>query len=521
MSRSRAPRARSSPRPASPIDLLVNNASLLGPSPQPALAEYPLDALRQRLRGQRARARSRSSSSRSRDSRRARPILNITSDAAVEPYEGWGGYGSSKAALEQLTAILAVEQSALRVYAVDPGDMNTQMHQEAFPGEDISDRPPPEESVPGLLALIEGSLPSGRYRAREPGRGAGMSAALAQLAPPAEATEPPESRGLGRDDVAMLVATRGDGRLVHARFPDLPRVPATPATCSSSTPRPRCRPRSPRGSAGGPVELRLSTPARRRRAGSSSCARAAGSPSPRPPVGARLELPGGAHAELLAPYAGGERLCVARLELSGEPLEAYLAPPRPADPLRLRARRPWPLEAYQTVFAREPGSAEMPSAGRPFTAELVTRAGDAAASLVAPADAAHRRLLARAGRAPRTPSATASRPRPPRLVERRPRLGRARRSPSARPSSARWRPSRRPTAPSAPGEGWTSLVVTPERGLRAVDGLLTGWHEPESSHLQHARGGRRAASCSRAPTTRPRARGYRWHEFGDVHLILP
>jgi len=94
-------------------------------------------------------------------------ILNVTSDAAVEPYEGWGGYGSTKAALEQLTAILAAEHPPLRIYAVDPGDMRTQMHQDAFPGEDISDRPLPEESVPGLLALIEGSLPSGRYRARE------------------------------------------------------------------------------------------------------------------------------------------------------------------------------------------------------------------------------------------------------------------------------------------------------------------------------------------------------------------
>jgi NAD(P)-dependent dehydrogenase (short-subunit alcohol dehydrogenase family) len=94
-------------------------------------------------------------------------ILNITSDAAVESYPGWGGYGSSKAALEQLSAILAVEHPELLVYAVDPGDMRTQLHQEAFPDEDISDRPPPEESVPGLLALIEGSLESGRYRASE------------------------------------------------------------------------------------------------------------------------------------------------------------------------------------------------------------------------------------------------------------------------------------------------------------------------------------------------------------------
>ena len=94
-------------------------------------------------------------------------ILNITSDAAVEAYEGWGGYGASKAALEQLSSVLAAERPDLRVYAADPGDMNTRMHQDAFPGEDISDRPPPRDSVPGLLALVEGDLPSGRYRAAE------------------------------------------------------------------------------------------------------------------------------------------------------------------------------------------------------------------------------------------------------------------------------------------------------------------------------------------------------------------
>jgi NAD(P)-dependent dehydrogenase (short-subunit alcohol dehydrogenase family) len=93
-------------------------------------------------------------------------IVNVVSDAAFEAYEAWGGYGSSKAALAQLSAVLAVEHPGLRVYAVDPGDMRTQMQQDAFPGEDISDRPPPEESVPGLLALIEGDLPSGSYRAR-------------------------------------------------------------------------------------------------------------------------------------------------------------------------------------------------------------------------------------------------------------------------------------------------------------------------------------------------------------------
>ena len=148
------------------IDLLVNNASVLGPSPQPALARYPLDELERvyRVNVLAPVALAQLAVPRLPD---GGCIINVTSDAAVEPYEGWGGYGSSKAALEQVSAILAAEQPALRVYAVDPGDMRTQMHQEAFPGEDISDRPPPQDSVPGLLALIEGRLPSGRYRARD------------------------------------------------------------------------------------------------------------------------------------------------------------------------------------------------------------------------------------------------------------------------------------------------------------------------------------------------------------------
>ena len=149
-------------------DLLVNNASLLGPSPQPRLADYPLDVFRAvyeanvtaplaliqlalPLLAQSPQGR----------------ILNVTSDAGVEGYEGWGGYGSSKAALEQLSKVLAAEHPELRVWWVDPGDMNTQMQQEAYPGEDVSDRPPPEESVPGLLRLLDDDRPSGRYQARD------------------------------------------------------------------------------------------------------------------------------------------------------------------------------------------------------------------------------------------------------------------------------------------------------------------------------------------------------------------
>ena len=149
-----------------PLDLLVNNASALGPTPLPALANYPLDELRRVYEVNMLAPLALIQLALPRFSEGAR-VLNITSDAAVEPYETWGGYGSSKAALAQLTTILGAENPGLRVYAVDPGDMRTQMQQDAFPGEDISDRAPPEESVPGLLELIEGRLPSGSYRARE------------------------------------------------------------------------------------------------------------------------------------------------------------------------------------------------------------------------------------------------------------------------------------------------------------------------------------------------------------------
>jgi NAD(P)-dependent dehydrogenase (short-subunit alcohol dehydrogenase family) len=148
-----------------PVALVVNNASTLGASPLPSLRDIAADVLRRVL-----------------DVNVVAPvallqeldphltpgatIVNVTSDAGVEAYEGWGGYGASKAALEQASRVLAAERPDLRVLVVDPGDMRTEMHQDAFPGEDISDRPDPADSVPGLLALIEGDQPSGRYEAR-------------------------------------------------------------------------------------------------------------------------------------------------------------------------------------------------------------------------------------------------------------------------------------------------------------------------------------------------------------------
>src|ERR687885_2496028 len=151
-------------REAGGLDALVNNASILGPSPQPPLLDYPLDALEEVYRTNTLAPLALIQAVRHELKPEAR-ILNITSDAGDEPYPGWGGYGPSKAALEHLSAILAAENPSLRVHWVDPGDMRTQMHQEAFPGEDISDRPPPEDSVPGFIALIEGERASGRWQA--------------------------------------------------------------------------------------------------------------------------------------------------------------------------------------------------------------------------------------------------------------------------------------------------------------------------------------------------------------------
>jgi len=149
------------------LDLLVHNAGELGPSPLPRLAAYPLDALRGVLETgvlaplaltQLALPALRATGG---------TIVTLSSDAAVEAYEGWGGYGSGKAALDRLAAVLGVEEPGLRVYAFDPGDMRTAMHQRAFPGEDISDRPEPGSVVPALLRLLDEGPPSGRYRAAE------------------------------------------------------------------------------------------------------------------------------------------------------------------------------------------------------------------------------------------------------------------------------------------------------------------------------------------------------------------
>ena len=325
-----------------------------------------------------------------------------------------------------------------------------------------------------------------------------------------EAHEPPEVRGEGRDDVALLVATRHDLALVHARFHDLPRflsagdllVVNASATLPAALEVRLGRKR---------LQLWLSTPAPdgtwlvELRTGDRR-------PYPRLPLGARLELPGGVHAELLANFVGSERLAVARFELD-EPLENYLR--RHGQPIRYGyVPEPWPLEAYQTVFAREPGSAEMPSAGRPFTAELVTELV-ARGVLVAPVTLHTGVSSLEHGERPfperfHIPAATA------RLVNAVRAWGGHVIAVGTTVVRALETVAVADGTVSA-GQGWTNLVVTPERGILAIDGLLTGWHDLDASHLLllEAIGGDLVGRSYAAGAT------YRRHEFGDMHLLLP
>jgi NAD(P)-dependent dehydrogenase (short-subunit alcohol dehydrogenase family) len=149
------------------LDLLVNNASELGPSPLPPLARYPLDALRAVYETNVVAPLALTQLLLPHVRAAGGVVLNISSDAAVEAYPGWGGYGSAKAALDHLSAVLAAVEPDIRCYAVDPGDLRTDMHQAAFPGEDISDRPLPDTIVPAFMRLLEVRPPSGRYRASE------------------------------------------------------------------------------------------------------------------------------------------------------------------------------------------------------------------------------------------------------------------------------------------------------------------------------------------------------------------
>jgi S-adenosylmethionine:tRNA ribosyltransferase-isomerase len=303
-----------------------------------------------------------------------------------------------------------------------------------------------------------------------------------------EAHEPPEARGLARDDVRMLVA-RGDGRLVHARARDLPDflragdlvVINTSATLPAALPA--------RRTDGTELELRLSTPLPG--AGEDRWVvelRAGAEPFSGGRAGDVLDLQGGGRATLEAPYLTGARLWAARLELP-----------------------------YETAYATEPGSAEMPSAGRPVTPAVLTALATRGVT-VAPIVLHTGVSSPERGERPyperfRVPAETA------RLVEATRRWGGRVIAVGTTVVRALETVARSDGSVEA-GEGWTALVVTPARGVRIVDGLLTGWHEPEASHLDmlEAIAGRTLVERSYAAALQA---GYLWHEFGDVHLILP
>lgn len=328
-----------------------------------------------------------------------------------------------------------------------------------------------------------------------------------------EAREPPEARGRGRDDVALLVATRHDLGLTHARFGDLPRFLSAGdlLVVNTSATLPAALDASLDGRQ---VQLWLSTPTPD---GSWLVEVRTGDrrPHPAPDVPARLELSGGGRAELVARVAGGRRLLVARIDVDG-PLEDYLQ--AHAQPIRYaHVPEPWPLEAYQTVFALEPGSAEMPSAGRPFTTELVTEL-TARGVVVAPVTLHTGVSSLEHGEPPfperfDVPRSTA-------------RLVNAVRGWGGRVIAVGTTVVRAietvatPDGTVSEGGGWTRLVVTPERGVFAIDGLLTGWHDEQSTHLEllEAVAGRELLDRSYHAAL---AGDYRWHEFGDLHLILP
>jgi S-adenosylmethionine:tRNA ribosyltransferase-isomerase len=355
-----------------------------------------------------------------------------------------------------------------------------------------------------------------------------------------EATEPPEARGLKRDDVRMLVSNVERDSIAHARFRDLPRwlsegdllVVNTSGTLNAAL--------SVSTDAGEPFELHLSThlpggfwTVEVRRPGP-----IASLPYHDAAAGLALHLPAGARATLLAPYPlvanldSPSRLWMAALKLP-DPVHAYLA--RYGFPIRYGyVKRPWPSSMYQTVFANEPGSAEMPSAGRPFTPELVTRLV-ARGVEVAP-------LLLHTG------VASLEDHEPPYEEFYRVSRETAERVNAARRAGHRIiavgttvvRALETVTDPSGtthPGEGWTNLVITPDRALRSVNSLVTGLHEPRATHLamlervvaaaarDHAADLTISASiCGPCHLERAyaeaRRHGYLWHEFGDSHLIL-
>ena len=332
-----------------------------------------------------------------------------------------------------------------------------------------------------------------------------------------EAREPPEERGLARDEVRLMIARRAAGTIEHACFRDLADFldPGDLLVINNSATVPAAVPARTDG--GDEYELRFAGPApsmggdwwivELRADGGASAHLSAR-------AGERLALPAGGSAAIVAPYAGGRRLWLARIR-SPEPVPEYLW--RYGHPIRYGyVRDAWPLDAYQTVYALEAGSAEMPSAARPFSGDLV--AGLVARGVLLAPITLHTGLSSpERGEGPHAERFEVS--------EQTARLVNAVHDWGARVVAVGTtvvRALETVATPEGlvPGSGWTNAVITPERGVSAVDGLLTGWHEPEASHLGllEAIAGPELLERSYSAALES---GYLWHEFGDSHLILP
>lgn len=345
-----------------------------------------------------------------------------------------------------------------------------------------------------------------------------MSALAFELEADLEAHEPPEARGLARDGVRLLVARRSTGEISHHTFRELPDLlaPGDVLVLNVSATVPAAVPARRIGNRGR-VRVHFATRAphldddwRVVEIRSADGRRPA-----RLPVGERLELRGGATLELVAPYASGQRLMLARF-CGGLLVDEYLE--RHGEPIRYgHVRKAWPLTAYQNVYATSPGSAEMPSAGRPFTRELLSRL--IGHDVVIAPITLHTGVSSHESHEPpfpewfEVPGRTAqaicrARERGGRVIAVGTTVVRALESAATAEGC------------SCARSGWTGLVITPECGVRTVDGMITGWHEPQASHLQmlEAVAGPELLERSYAAAL---DRGYLWHEFGDSHLILP
>ena len=343
-----------------------------------------------------------------------------------------------------------------------------------------------------------------------------MSAYAFALPEHLEAREPPEERGLARDQVRLLVVRRGQESIEHERFDRLARLldPGDLLVVNVSATIPAAI--GARRQTGQPVRLHFAMPAPQLADGwwIVELRTADGSAPLRASAPEQLTLDGGGVVELVAPYASGARLSLGRFAAPGSAMEHLH---RHGQPIRygyVPAR--WPLGAYQNVYATTPGSAEMASAGRPFTHRLLTRLA-ARGILIAPVTL-HAGVSSPERHEPPLPERFEVPAQTARLIN-------AVRGWGGRVVAVGTTVVRAlesvaaPDGSIEPGGGWTNLVITPERGLWLVDGLITGWHEPEASHLDMLEASAGPSLLARSYDAALDA-GYLWHEFGDSQLVL-